>query len=151
MKAKRHAKILELIHTHPVDTQEELLRYLTEEGFSVTQATISRDIKELRLIKTLGNDGQYHYSTVQQESEHISSKFHSLFIDTVTHVDYAGNIVVVKCLSGMANATCAAMDSLRRAEVVGTISGDDTFLCIMKDENKAVDLVTDLKKLLRNR
>ena len=98
MKAKRHAKILEIIHAHPVNTQEELLNYLLESGFTVTQATISRDIKELRLIKTLGSDGNYRYSTVQQESEHISSKFHSLFSDTVISIDYAGNIVVVKCL-----------------------------------------------------
>ena len=150
MKAKRHAKILEIIHAHPVNTQEELLNYLLESGFTVTQATISRDIKELRLIKTLGSDGNYRYSTVQQESEHISSKFHSLFSDTVISIDYAGNIVVVKCLSGMAQAACAAMDSLRRGDIVGTISGDDTFLCVMKDENKAIDLVTDLKKLRRN-
>jgi transcriptional regulator of arginine metabolism len=79
----------------------------------------------------------------------ISAKFHSLFTETVTGVDYSGNIVVVKCLSGMASAVCAAMDSLRRTDIVGTISGDDTFLCVMKDENKSVDLVTDLKKLMR--
>lgn len=151
MKAKRHAKILEIIKTQPVTTQEELLQHLLDNGFQVTQATISRDIKELRLIKTLGNDGVYHYSTVQEESAHISSKFHSLFIDTVIHIDYAGNIVVIKCLSGMASAVCAAMDSLHRADIVGTISGDDTFLCVMKDEDKAIDLVTDLKKMLRNR
>ena len=149
MKAKRHAKILEIIRTHPVNTQEELLNYLLEAGFTVTQATISRDIKELRLIKTLGSDGNYRYSTVRQENEHLSSKFHSLFSDAVTNIDYAGNIVVVKCLTGMAQAACAAMDSLQRGDIVGTISGDDTFLCVMKDENKAIDLVTELKKLLR--
>lgn len=151
MKAKRHAKILEIIRNNQVDTQEELLKYLLDSGYSVTQATISRDIKELRLIKTLGSDGNYHYSTVQQESENISAKFHTLFSDTVTSIDYAGNIVVIKCLSGMATAACAAMDSLKRGDIVGTISGDDTFLCVMKDENKAVDLVTELKKLMRNR
>ncbi len=149
MKAKRHAKILEIIRTYPVNTQEELLNRLLESGFSVTQATISRDIKELRLIKALGSDGNYRYSTVRQENEHLSSKFHSLFSDAVTNIDYAGNIVVVKCLTGMAQAACAAMDSLQRGDIVGTISGDDTFLCVMKDENKAIDLVTELKKLLR--
>lgn len=151
MKAKRHAKILEIIRNNPVNTQEELLQLLTDSGYSVTQATISRDIKELRLIKSLGSDGEYHYSTVQQESDNISSKFHTLFSDTVTNIDYAGNIVVVKCLSGMAMSACAAMDSLKRGDIVGTISGDDTFLCIMRNEDKAVDLVTDLKKLMRNR
>ena len=149
MKAKRHAKILEIIKTQPVNTQEELMQLLIDSGFQVTQATISRDIKELRLIKSLDSNGLYRYSTVQQESAAISSKFHSLFTETVTNVDYSGNIVVVKCLSGMASAVCAAMDSLRRSDIVGTISGDDTFLCIMTNENKSIDLVTDLKKIMR--
>ena len=149
MKTKRHAKILEIIHNNTVTTQEELLNYLTDAGFSVTQATISRDIKELRLIKTLGSNGEYYYSTVQLESEAVISKFHSLFADTVVHIDHAMNIVVVKCLSGMANSACAAIDALRRTDIVGTISGDDTFLCIMKDEEKAMELVSELNKLLR--
>lgn len=97
VKTKRHAKILEIIHSTPVDTQDELLKRLRECGFDVTQATVSRDIKELRLIKTLDSDGRYRYSTVKQENDHISSKFHSLFSDAVVGVDYAGNIVVIKC------------------------------------------------------
>ena len=149
MKAKRHAKILDIIRSNSVNTQEDLLKYLKAAGFQVTQATVSRDIKELRLIKSLGGDGEYHYSTVQQESENLSSKFHALFSDTVRNIDYAGNIVVVKCLSGMSTAACAAMDALHRPNIVGTISGDDTFLCIMRDENNAIDLVTELKKLTR--
>lgn len=107
MKTKRHAKILEIIHNQPVDTQEELLRWLKESGFNVTQATVSRDIKELRLIKTLDTDGRYRYSTVKLESDTMSSKFHSLFADAVLNIDYAGNIVVIKCFSGMAQAACA--------------------------------------------
>lgn len=107
MKTKRHAKILEIIRTRPVDTQEELLRWLKESGFDVTQATVSRDIKELRLIKTLDTDGRYRYSTVKLENDTMSSKFHSLFADAVVNIDYAGNIVVIKCLSGMAQAACA--------------------------------------------
>ena len=107
MKTKRHAKILELIRGQAIDTQEELLRQLREGGFDVTQATVSRDIRELRLIKTLGPDGRYRYSTVQMEHDTLSTKFHSLFADTVTGVDYAQNIVVVRCLSGMAQAAWA--------------------------------------------
>lgn len=91
MKTKRHAKILEIIRTRPVDTQEELLRWLKESGFDVTQATVSRDIKELRLIKTLDTDGRYRYSTVKLENDTMSSKFHSLFADAVVNIDYAGN------------------------------------------------------------
>ena len=151
MKTKRHAKILEIIHDTPVETQEELLKFLRDAGFDVTQATVSRDIKELRLIKTLAGDGHYRYSTLKFENDNISAKFHSLFTDAVTNVDYAGNIVVVKCLVGMAQAACAAMDSMHWENVMGTIAGDDTFICITKDENRAIDLVTDLKKLLRSK
>ncbi|HHV51271.1 MAG TPA: arginine repressor [Candidatus Avimonas sp.] len=150
MKSKRHAKILEIIKTYPINTQEELLRHLNESGFNVTQATVSRDIKELRLIKSLDSNGNYHYSTIQQESENLSSKFYTLFADTVTNIDYAGNIVVIKCLSGMASAVCAALDSLNRPDIVGTISGDDTFICIMRNENYSMELYKELKKLIKN-
>lgn len=147
MKTKRHAKILEIISDHAVDTQEELLRLLREDGFSVTQATVSRDIKELRLVKTLSSDGSYRYSVPQAGSEKMSAKFHSLFSQAVVHVDYAQNIVVVKCLDGMANAVCAAMDTLSWDNVMATLAGDDTFICITKNEEKAISLVADLRKL----
>lgn len=141
---------MEIISQNAVDTQEELLRYLREAGFDVTQATVSRDIKELRLIKTLGPDGSYRYSTVKLENDSISARFHSLLNDAVVNIDYAGNIVVVKCLPGMAQAACAALDSMHWGSVVGSLAGEDTFLCITKDENRSVDLVTELKKLLKN-
>ena len=149
VKTKRHAKILEIISSYAVDTQEELLGHLKKAGFDVTQATVSCDIKELRLIKTLGSDGRYRYSTMKQEADGISSKFHSLFSDAVLHIDFAGNIVVIKCHSGMAQAACAAMDSLHWDAVVGTLAGEDTFICLTKDESQAVGLVTELKKLLK--
>ena len=150
MKTQRHAKMREIIHTHPVDTQEELLKWLRDCGYEVTQATVSRDIKELRLIKTLDSNGRYRYSTVRLESDSMSSKFHSLFSDAVMGIDYAGNLVVVKCLSGMAQAVCAGMDSLHWDQVIGTLSGDDTFICITKDEERSIELTSELKKLLRN-
>ncbi len=148
MKTKRHAKILEIIQAHPVETQDELLQWLREGGYAVTQATVSRDIKELRLIKALGSDGRYRYSTVRQENESMSAKFHSLFADAVLTINYAGNIVVLKCLSGMAQAACAAMDSMHWDTIVGTLAGDDTFICIVKDEEQAIALTSELKKLL---
>lgn len=150
MKTRRHAKILEIINDHAVDTQEELLNHLREAGFDVTQATVSRDIKELRLIKALGPDGTYRYSTVKVEKDTISAKFHSLFSDAVVNIDYAGNIVVVRCLPGMAQAACAALDAMQWGSVVGSLAGEDTFICITKDENRSVDLVTELKKLMKN-
>lgn len=148
MKIKRQAMILEIIRRQPVDTQEELQRLLKEDGFHVTQATVSRDIKEMRLIKILDSDGRYRYSVERQEGVQISSKFHSLFADAVTGVNYAGNIVVVKCLNGMAQAVCAAMDSLHWDGLVGTLAGDDTFIGIAVTEARAAELTEDLKKLL---
>ncbi|MDD3692436.1 MAG: arginine repressor [Oscillospiraceae bacterium] len=148
MKAKRHAKIIDIIKSQKINTQEELQYHLKKAGFDVTQATISRDIKELRLIKTLGSDGYYRYATADRSNDSISSKFNTLFSDTVVNIDYAGNIVVIKCLSGTATAACAAIDALHRPNIVGTISGDDTFLCIMRNEENAVDLVLELKKLI---
>lgn len=150
MKTRRHAKILEIINEFAVDTQEELLSHLKNAGFDVTQATVSRDIKELRLIKSLGNDGTYRYSTVKVEKESISAKFHSLFSDAVVNIDYAGNIVVVRCLPGMAQAACAALDAMQWGSVVGSLAGEDTFICITKDENRSVDLVTELKKMMKS-
>lgn len=149
MKTRRHAKILEIIQNEAVDTQEELLVRLRAEGFSVTQATVSRDIKELRLIKTLREDGRYHYTSLQSADNAASDKFYSLFADAVHTVDYAGHIVVVKCYAGMANAVCAGMDTLHFRGIIGTLAGDDTFLCIAKDESFAVEMVAELKKIMK--
>lgn len=149
MKTKRHAKIMEIVTAGTVATQEELQEQLLQSGFKVTQATISRDIKELRLVKTLGADGIYRYATVRQEKDHMPAKFHALFVSAVMDVDYACNMVVIKCYTGMAQAACAALDSLHRENVVGTLAGDDTFVCIMKSENEAIELAVDLKKILK--
>lgn len=149
MKVKRQAKILEIILRESVDTQEELQRLLQADGFHVTQATVSRDIREMRLVKTLGTDGRYRYAVERHEGVQISSKFHSLFADAVTAVNFAGNIVVVKCLTGMAQAVCAAMDSLDWSGLIGTLAGDDTFIAIVTDEQRAAELTEELKKLLQ--
>lgn len=149
MKVKRQSKILEIIKSRVIETQDDLIAALEESGFPVTQATVSRDIKELRLIKTLDRDGSYRYAAVKPDSEHISGKFHSIFQDAVRSIDFAGNLVVVKCISGMAQAACAAMDSLHFDSVVGTLGGDDTFVCITKNSEDAIGLVEELKKLQR--
>ena len=149
MKSRRHAKILELIAEKPIDTQEELLRQLNIAGFTVTQATVSRDIKELRLVKKLASNGQYRYATGHNDDKYnISFKFHAIFTESVNNVDYAQNIVVLKCYTGMASAACAAMDSMEWQGVVGTLAGDDTILIVMRNEEAAIDLVAQLKKLL---
>ena len=149
MKVKRQAKILEIIQARSIETQDELIRALQESGYNATQATVSRDIKELRLIKILNGDGQYCYSVMKAEGAQVATKFMSIFQDAVVNIDFAGNLVVVKCMSGMAQAACAAMDSLQWESVVGTLAGEDTFVCITRTPESAAELVEELKKLQR--
>ena len=148
MKSNRQEKIVQLITENAIETQEEILVYLREHGFDVTQATVSRDIKQLKLVKTQTNDGRYKYSVSSNNSrENISSKFVSLFSETVTEIDYANNIVVVKCYVGMANAACAAFDSMKFEGVVGSLSRDDTIFIAMRNEEMAKELTAELKKI----
>ncbi len=149
MKIKRQAKILEIIQQRSVETQDELIRALEENGFRATQATVSRDIKELRLIKILDSEGKYCYAAMSEKSDPVPVKFLSIFQDAVQSIDFAGNLVVVKCMSGMAQAACAAMDSMHWETVVGTLAGEDTFVCIVRTNEDAVELVEELKKLQR--
>ena len=148
MKTVRQVAILDIIEKNEIETQEELAEALRQRGIKVTQATVSRDIKELRLSKTPDRSGGYRYVTAKSGQEHISSKFHSIFSGAVVRVQYAQNIVVVNCLPGMAQGACAAMDSLHWNQVVGTLAGDDTFLCIATDERAAEDLTIELKKMM---
>ncbi len=149
MKVKRQSKILEIIQSQVIETQDDLLAALEENGFAVTQATVSRDIKELRLIKTLDHNGSYRYAVVNADTERPAGRFQSIFQEAVRNIDFACNLVVVKCLPGMAQAACAAMDSLHFPSVVGTLGGDDTFICITKNSEDAIGLVEELKKLQR--
>lgn len=148
MKTRRHAKILELINEHSVDTQEELLRLLREDGFDVTQATVSRDIKELRLVKTQTGSGRYRYTAPKDGSRDISSRFFSLFSENTLSVQNACNMVVIKSLTGMAQAVCAAMDSLHWDGIVGTLAGDDTIFVVTKDEECARRFTEELRQML---
>lgn len=147
MKERRHAKILELIQKWPIDTQEELLRRLCAEGFRITQATVSRDIKELRLVKTLSSDGKYRYTVGKGDVKDYSSKFYSLYSDSVIAIDTAQNIVVLKCLTGMANAVCEVMDKLQWDDVVGTLAGDNTIFVLTKDSSAANRIAAELKRM----
>lgn len=148
MKRKRHSLILELIEKYAITTQEEMLTKLEEIGFNVTQATVSRDIKELRLIKALDSDGFHRYVSVSTNSSNISPKFTSIFSNSVINIDYAMNDIVIKCYSGMANAACAAFDSMNYPEVVGTLAGDDTIFVITRTEKDANELVKKLNNIL---
>ena len=146
MKSSRHEKILEIINRQPIETQDELLEALSREGCKVTQATISRDIKDLRLVKTLGSDGRYRYTASQENTVDIRSSFSHLLITSVLSIDRAQNIVVVKTLGGMANALCAALDSMGNHAIVGTLAGDDTIFIACRENDDASQLMAYLKQ-----
>ena len=149
MKKRRQAKILEIINSNAVETQEELQEKLKAEGFDVTQATISRDIKELRLVKELSDNGRYIYSVgSKQSSEDVSLRAGGIFVESIISVDFAMNTVCIKCFSGMANAACAAIDSMKWNGVVGTIAGDDTIFVLCRDESAAEIFTANLEKTL---
>lgn len=147
MKAKRHAKILEFIQQNEIETQDEILEKLKSCGFEVTQATISRDIKELRLVKTLSSTGKYRYTNVKSDSGDLSAKFYTLFVNSITNVDYAGNTVVLRCYAGMAQAVCAALDAMQWEGLASTLAGDDTIFVLLRTESYAVKMVQNLKKM----
>ncbi len=148
MKKNRHEAIISLIEKEDIGTQDELMQKLNELGFKVTQATVSRDIKSLKLIKTPVRSGQYKYSFVQNDSQDYSVKYYSILSHSVTSVNYAGNMAVIKCFSGMAQAACAAVDSLDIENVIGTLAGDDTIFVLCKDESSAFELMGKLEKIV---
>ncbi|MFV0412787.1 MAG: arginine repressor [Oscillospiraceae bacterium] len=150
MKNARHAKILELIDQQSIDRQEELLVQLRAAGFSVTQATVSRDIRELHLVKTATGNGGFRYvsSFDRDKPRHEPSRFENIFRESVLKSDYAGNIVMVKCFTGMANAACEVFDSMVWSDVVGTLSGDDTFIVLTRSEAAANALSRQLQQYI---
>ena len=148
MKYSRHSKIIEIIKEYEVETQQELARLLKTKGFDVTQATVSRDIKELRLVKILGQSGKYKYSRSNESSQLVSDRFMKLFKDAVIEIDLASNIVVVKTLVGSANAAAAAIDALDVQKIVGTIAGDDTVFLLMKTKKEAMEVKSYFEGLM---
>ena len=148
MKTERHAKIIELISANEIETQEELQALLIEYGFEVTQATISRDIKELRLVKELSAKGKYYYSTGKRNSENAQHRAGSIFNESIIKIDYAMNIVFIKCFPGMANAVCAAIDGMNLDEILGSIAGDDTIFILCRNEDASMEFTYKLRKML---
>lgn len=132
MKNQRHDAILEIIAENSVATQERLIELLAEKGISTTQATLSRDIQQLSLVKQRDENGVYRYTLPA-----VAAAEKSIFEETVTEVDYAMNIIVLKCRAGMAQGTCAAIDSVNHDGIVGTIAGDDTIFILTRSENDA--------------
>ncbi len=149
MKYSRHAKILEIIEDNEIETQEELAEYLKENGFNVTQATVSRDIKELRLIKSLAKNGRYKYATIKQQEGLLSDRLIKIFKDSVLSIDYTNNIIVLRTLVGAANAAAAAIDALDIKDVVGSIAGDDTIFLLMRNEEDVKETISYFERLIK--
>lgn len=148
MKSQRQAKIIEIISNTNVETQEQLLQELEDAGFRSTQATISRDIKELRIVKELTTLGTYRYTTSAKEvPTTFSSRLNAIFRECVTRYDYAQNIVVIHTLPGLANAAASAIDAMNMSVVVGTLAGDDTVMVVMRDSNAAAQFCGEISSL----
>lgn len=148
MKIARHAEIIKLISQYEIETQEELAERLNENGFSVTQATVSRDIRQLNLTKMPSENGKFRYVLMQKQDQKISEKYARVLKDAVVSMDVAQNILVVKTVSGMAMAAAAALDELNWKEIVGCIAGDNTIMCAVRSSEEAVQVLEKLRKML---
>ena len=148
MKINRHAKIIELINKYHIETQEELAEYLNREGFKVTQATVSRDIRDLKLTKVPYEGGRQKYAVHQAVETEMNEKYIRILRDGYVSMDMAQNILVIKTVSGMAMAVCAAIDSLKWNEVVGSIAGDDTIMCVIRSTDDAVKTMDKISKIV---
>ena len=149
MKSSRQAKILEIVSTRDVETQEQLLELLQKAGFTSTQATISRDIKELHIVKELTKYGTYRYAAGAKEmAGRFSDRLNTIFKECVTGFDFAQNLVVVHTIPGLAGAAASAVDSMEMRFILGTVAGDDTVLIIMRDMDAAAMFCSDLKDFL---
>lgn len=137
MKNKRQREILALLSEYPIDTQEELTAQLQRKGFSCTQATVSRDIRELKLVKVADERGGYRYAQTPEAEKRQGVKYSSILEETVISARYAGNMVVVKTFDGMAMAACAAIDAMKWEGILGSIAGDDTIFLVMETEEFA--------------
>ena len=148
MKKTRHGKIIEIIEKNDVETQEELAGKLRESGFQVTQATVSRDIRELKLSKVPTGSGSQKYVVLKQDDSHMGDKYIRVLRDGFTSMDTAQNILVIRTVSGMAMAVAAALDAMNWNEIVGCIAGDDTIMCAVRTVDDTILLMEKIKKLL---
>ena len=155
MKIKRHSKIIELVKNYNIETQDELSEKLRLLGYEVTQATISRDIRELKLTKVSDSNGNQKYSVLPSVDNEFSDRFIRVFQDGVTNIDFAQNMIIIKTFEGMAMAVAACIDAMNYAEyigceIMGTIAGDDTLFCVVKTEEQAISVINKLKEIMRS-
>lgn len=150
MKAKRQALIREIVESQNIQTQEELAEALGKRGMVVTQATVSRDIKEMHLIKVLAEDGAYRYATIDQNDQGMGDRLIRMLADSVIDLNSANNLIVIRTLSGSAHVAGEAVDSLRWPEVLGTIAGDNTILVIVRSNEEVETVIRRFRGLLKS-
>lgn len=148
MKVERHSKIIQLINQYDIETQEELAARLNESGFGVTQATVSRDIRELKLTKIAKADGHSKYAVLQNDNQELGTKYIGVLKAAFVSMDMAQNILVIKTAPGMAMAAAAALDDMQWSEIVGCIAGDNTIMCVIRSADDALLVMDKLRKML---
>ncbi|MCD7735977.1 MAG: arginine repressor [Lachnospiraceae bacterium] len=148
MKIGRHAKIIDLIGRYDIETQEELAEYLKREGFQVTQATVSRDIRELKLTKLPSHDGKQRYALMQPQSTEAGERYLRVLKEGFVSMEMAQNILVVKTVSGMAMAVAAAIDAMHWSEVAGCIAGDDTIMCANRSSEDTLAVMEKIRRIV---
>ena len=149
MKSQRHARILELVSKYEIETQEDMMSRLQSEGFKVTQATVSRDLKDLKLTKTLTARGTYRYAVNTARQHTGSMKLNNAMVDSIIQVDYSLNNVVIKTYPGLANAVASGVDALNMHSILGCVAGDDTIIIITRDEESSAELSETLTELMK--
>ena len=149
MKLKRHEKIIELIEQYDIETQDELAELLRKEGFDVTQATVSRDIRKLALPKVPGKNGRQKYALLNHQDHQMAEKYVGILREAFVSMDQAQNILVIKTVSGMAMAVATALDNIGWNEIVGCIAGDDTIMCAIRTMEDAQTVMAELEKIVR--
>ena len=149
MKSARQEKILEIIDKHEVETQEELISHLIAAGVLATQATVSRDIRELKLTKVLTGRGSYRYIRSNQNKGSVSVRFNTALADSIQTVDFAGNLIVLKTSPGLASAVATGIDAMHMIEILGCVAGDDTIMIVARSEESAADISDKLKGMMK--
>ena len=148
MKTNRQSKIIEIIQKNEVETQDELSALLEKDGFRVTQATVSRDIRELKLTKIPTASGRQKYAVITDARENLSKKYERVLREGFLSMDMAQNILVIKTVSGMASAVCAAIDAMKMREIVGSIAGDDTIMCAIRTVDDTYAVMKKIRRIV---
>lgn len=148
MKTNRQSKIIEIIQKNEVETQDELSALLEKDGFRVTQATVSRDIRELKLTKITTASGRQKYAVITDAPENLSKKYERVLREGFLSMDMAQNILVIKTVSGMASAVCAAIDAMKMREIVGSIAGDDTIMCAIRTVDDTYAVMKKIRRIV---